>query len=338
MILSKPNNKMNLSPLVSICIPTYNRAGFLKQAIQSCLSQDYANIEILISNNCSTDNTNYILTEYSDNPKIKINTNKSNIGMVANWNKLLYEMVKGEWFIILSDDDYFVDVSYISKAVNLIKSNQEVNLVYSNGYILYADNQKMIKLDIPYATYEDGVNIFLNKFTVKPQEFTLCNILFRTELAKRYKAFTDINDLSCDSELFYKICVSGKIGVIHDYVSVYLIHSSNLINMPKSYEEIIAFSNRYIEPYRLVLSHGTISDDNLTKWKRSVFRPAIKKILLHISISDSNQLSKAIRYFNSLNLTSIYSLFYDPIFTMKIIITMNKTLYKLTNQLRNIFR
>jgi glycosyltransferase involved in cell wall biosynthesis len=57
---------MNESPLVSICIPTYNRAGLVKKAIDSALSQTYTNIEILVVDNASTDNIEDIISDYSD--------------------------------------------------------------------------------------------------------------------------------------------------------------------------------------------------------------------------------------------------------------------------------
>ena len=53
-------------PLVSICIPTYNRANIIKKAIDSALSQTYKNIEVIVVDNASTDNTDEIVASYSD--------------------------------------------------------------------------------------------------------------------------------------------------------------------------------------------------------------------------------------------------------------------------------
>ncbi len=61
----------NLFPLVTIAIPTYNRAdGYLKQALQSAVNQTYKNIEIVVSDNCSPDNTEAVVRSYTD-PRIR---------------------------------------------------------------------------------------------------------------------------------------------------------------------------------------------------------------------------------------------------------------------------
>lgn len=328
---------MNQNLLVSVCIPTYNRANFLDKAIQSCLDQDYPNLEILVSDNCSTDNTNEILACYLTNPKISISTNKVNIGMVGNWHRMLYQMIKGAWFLILSDDDYLIDKSYISKAVRLIESCPEINLVYSSGYILYDNSNRYVTIDIPYEEIEDGVNIFLHKKIVKPQAFTLCNVIFRTEIAKRFDAFTDNNDLSCDSELFYKICVSGKVGVIHDYVSVYRIHASNLINEHKSYDQIISYLNKYIKPYNLLINRVGGGYD-IDRWKNTVLKHALREIILYIAIYYPDELKETIRYIERLSIISTYKIFMDPLFFVKICITRNRILYAFANKIKGALR
>lgn len=73
-------------PEVTIAIPTYNRASLLKEAIQSVLNQTYKDFELLICDNTSTDNTEGVVSTFSD-PRIKYHKNKNNIGMMNNWNK-----------------------------------------------------------------------------------------------------------------------------------------------------------------------------------------------------------------------------------------------------------
>lgn len=73
-------------PLVSIAMLTYNRAdGYLKQAIQSAVTQTYSNIEIIVSDNCSTDNTEKLVKSFNDS-RIRYFKQSRNIGMVPNSN------------------------------------------------------------------------------------------------------------------------------------------------------------------------------------------------------------------------------------------------------------
>ena len=119
-------------PKVSIIIPTYNRDNYLNQAIESALSQDYKNLEVILSDNASTDNTCEIIQKYLKNKKFKYFRNPKNIGMYPNWHKAVYEYSSGEWFLILSSDDYLTDKSYISTAMDLVREGEDVVFVHAS--------------------------------------------------------------------------------------------------------------------------------------------------------------------------------------------------------------
>jgi len=106
---------------ISVLIPTYNRARFLGDAIRSALNQDYKDIEVIVSDNASTDDTYKVVSQFFYDKRLKYYRNEKNIGMVENWKKMVYQLSNGEWFVILSDDDYFVFNEYITQAVEIIK-------------------------------------------------------------------------------------------------------------------------------------------------------------------------------------------------------------------------
>lgn len=215
---------------VSLIIPTYNRALYIEEALKSCLYQDYSNIEIIISDNASTDNTYQIIKPYIKDNRVKYYRNNINIGMVANWRKAVYDYSEGDFFVIVSDDDYFIDNNYISKAIDLIKNNSNIVMVYSNGYIL--DELKNIRSEIklPFKEIESGKVIFLSRSKVLPQDFTLCNVLFNRKITLSENSFMDDNDICCDTELFLRSCFHGNVGIINSFSSVYRVHDNNLIN------------------------------------------------------------------------------------------------------------
>lgn len=93
---------MNL-PLVSVFVPNYNNAEFLKECINSILSQTYENIEIIISDDASTDRSIDILQQYQD--KIIIHQNGFNLGLVENV-KLANSLCSGEFVMIVDSDDF----------------------------------------------------------------------------------------------------------------------------------------------------------------------------------------------------------------------------------------
>jgi glycosyltransferase involved in cell wall biosynthesis len=77
----------NNNPLVSIIITSYNRASAIEEAINSALAQDYNNIEVVISDNASTDNTDAVLSKYKDDERVKCFKNEINVGAIPNYKK-----------------------------------------------------------------------------------------------------------------------------------------------------------------------------------------------------------------------------------------------------------
>jgi len=269
-----------MSLKVSIIIPTFNRTEYLTQAIDSALKQDYPDLEVIVCDNASTDNTPEIIKIYLNNHRFKYYRNKQNIGMVANWRKALIEHATGDYFLILSDDDYLIDESYITKAVKLIKEFQ-LALVFANGHILYADYHKVAKLALPFSDIEDGKKIFLSRGKIKPQSFILCNVLFNRQLALKLNAFANQYNLSTDSELFLKMCLHGKVGIIKDFVSVYRVHDKNLLKTGKQdLNLLIKNLDAFLEPYEFARRLNIFQDNELAEWRRRVILPAIRSTLI----------------------------------------------------------
>lgn len=98
-------NDLQEEIILSICIPTYNRKEFLEKAVKSVLAVYRPQIEIMISDNCSSDDTeNYCRNLVSENPQIKYIRNSTNIGPDGNFLQLL-QKANGKYIQILSDDD-----------------------------------------------------------------------------------------------------------------------------------------------------------------------------------------------------------------------------------------
>lgn len=214
---------------VSIVIPTFNRAVYLEGAISSALEQDYGDLEIIIADNASTDNTEAVAKIYCRDPRVKYFRNSENIGMVRNWRKSVFELTTGDWFLILSDDDILTNSKFVSQAVELIRSSREITVVYSSSYVYDEALNTVTKLNIPFARVENGLRVFAHRGTIHPQDFALCNVLFNKQIARDNQAFSNAYNLSCDTELFLRSCLIGNVGVLKEWSSIYRIHSDNLL-------------------------------------------------------------------------------------------------------------
>lgn len=106
-------------PRLSLALPVYNGAAFLKEAIESILDQDYADFELLITDNCSTDGTEEICRGFAARDKrIRYLRNAENLGAAANFN-LGFRMTSGEYFKWCADDDK-ISQNYLSACVRAL--------------------------------------------------------------------------------------------------------------------------------------------------------------------------------------------------------------------------
>ncbi|BAY13425.1 glycosyltransferase family 2 protein [Calothrix sp. NIES-2098] len=125
-------------PLVSIIIPTYNRPEYLKQAIASAVKQTYQNIEIIVSDNCSTENPLPIIESFADS-RIRFWRHSENMGMIAN-QMYGFKMARGKYVASLHDDDLWNE-EFLAKLVPPLEENPELIIAFCDQYIIDAQGK-----------------------------------------------------------------------------------------------------------------------------------------------------------------------------------------------------
>lgn len=149
------NSTKGDAPLVSVALCTYNGAKFLNEQLDSILSQSYRNLEIVIVDDGSKDNTWQILEEYAiSDDRIRLHRNKHNLGYTANFARAI-ELCSGD-FIALSDQD---DIWEPAKIAELRAAIQDNILVYHNSDFIN-DNDERINDDTVASVYRlyDGTS------------------------------------------------------------------------------------------------------------------------------------------------------------------------------------
>lgn len=170
-------------PLVSIVIPVYNRENIISDAIRSAMSQTYENIEIIIVDNNSTDNTWKVLQEYAklDN-RIKIFQNNENIGPVLNWNEC-FKKARGEYIKIQWSDDWMND-KFVEKAIALFDGDTAFVL---SGYSV-TDGIKSI-IDIDFKPIYDTISYIEMMLSINKYNFPVspgCAVFRRRDILENF--------------------------------------------------------------------------------------------------------------------------------------------------------
>lgn len=264
---------------VSVIIPTFNRENYLYQAIESALNQDYPNMEVIVSDNASTDNTQESIKKYFVDSRFKYFRNEKNLGMVGNQRRGLFEYSCGDWGLVLDSDDYLCDNSYISKAVKLIEENKNVVLVHANFRTKYEGTAEFKDSDKQLERIVSGRWMFLNyKYAVLGKvNYDKLTVLFNRRIAMELDIFKE-DILSSDREAFLKITLEGDVGFVSDVVAVYRVHSSNL---SKSSDMEVFFKNIKATsiPYEFARRKGIFEEKQLEKWKKRMIRESAEIVL-----------------------------------------------------------
>jgi len=253
---------------ISVVIPTFNRAELLRKAVASVLAQQGDHFEVVISDNCSSDDTPEVMAAFAVDPRVVVSRNASNLGMVGNWRKGIFELARGEWFILMSDDDYLMDPDYLLKVAAAIDAHRPT-FVYSGGIVhdTVAGTRETVRP--PFDGLVPGSQVFASRGTIHPQDVLLPSMVFRRNDAKRLGFLADPDNLSCDSELYLKLCAEGQVFVVPDPACVYVKHGANIIYKLKMTRRLLDHNLDYLVNSFAYARERTLPQDCLQAFRRN---------------------------------------------------------------------
>jgi len=217
-------------PLVSVCIPTYNGAKFLKEALVSVEQQTYSEIEIVISDDDSQDETLEIVKAL-DLPKVRIFTHPR-YGLVGNWNYCIKNS-KGTYIKFLFQDDT-LKPDCIAKMVAAAEQDNEVGLVFSSRNLIYSQVLPFAEgLDNLHKAWhqllplQPGLELLKDRKLLKPPYNKIgepTNTLIRRSVFERVGFFDPAFRQLCDLEMWLRIMTYYKISFIDEKLAAFRIH------------------------------------------------------------------------------------------------------------------
>lgn len=194
--------------LVSIAIPAYKRK-WLKEAINSALSQDYPNIEVIIVDDHSPQNLKEVVNPFLADKRVSYYYNEINIGgksVANNWNKCL-EYAKGEFFVLLCDDDVLMP-NFVSELLKLSYKYPKCNIFHGKR-LLYHEKTDSLESTESWPEYESLSDFHKNKKKSK-RKHTITEFLYRTTCIKKkkYIAFP-VGYFSDDATILEIVSIGG---------------------------------------------------------------------------------------------------------------------------------
>jgi glycosyltransferase involved in cell wall biosynthesis len=201
-----------VSPLVSICIPTYNYERFLPEAIASACAQTYRDVEILVSDNCSTDDTPRLAAAMvRGDPRIVYHRNEHNLGMVANFNRCL-ELAAGRYVKFLCADDALAP-ECVARMVEILEARSDVALVTCGRE--WTDDAMRPRRYTGYARESAtvaGIDVIRQCFFYGNLIGEPTAVMFRKDQALR--GFSDRYSQLMDLEMWFNILRCGSLAFL----------------------------------------------------------------------------------------------------------------------------
>lgn len=196
-------------PQVSVIVPNYNHAPYLRQRLDSIFNQTFQDFEVIILDDCSTDNSKEIIEEYRDRPQVShIVYNETNSGSpFKQWSKG-FDLAQGEYIWIAESDDW-AELNFLAEMTKCIK-RENVNLVFSNSYIVAPSG---IEVDIKEKEDHlyDGKWLLRNEMIFRNYILNASEVLFKRgilpQIPKTYQKFKSSGDW-----LFWiEFCLIGNV-------------------------------------------------------------------------------------------------------------------------------
>jgi glycosyltransferase involved in cell wall biosynthesis len=173
------------TPLVTIGVPTYNRANhFLRNVVENALGQTYENLEVLVSDNCSTDHTPEVVGSFRDS-RVRYVRQERNLGQIGNSNFLVQE-ARGDYLLVLHDDDR-IDPDFIETCVAAAAGHPQVGLIVTGSRIINNDNKVIATKHNETAGLPADEFIF--RYYQRRLHLFLCCCLFGTSTLRNVGGF-----------------------------------------------------------------------------------------------------------------------------------------------------
>ncbi|OGZ72552.1 MAG: hypothetical protein A2908_01625 [Candidatus Staskawiczbacteria bacterium RIFCSPLOWO2_01_FULL_38_12b] len=238
------------SPLVSVIIPTYNRKELVARAVNSVFEQTYKNIEIIVIDDASDDDTFEVIRELSKkDARMFILRNETNLGLAITLNKAI-QFSHGEYIARLDDDDFWCNIKKLEKQVDFLEKNKEYALVGGGAVKINKEGKQILRYLLPEHDEDIREKILIDGV------FAHVTVLFRKSVFEESGGYDENLNGFEDWDLWLKLGKFGKLYNFQEYFTTYSGHQKNNLgyldkknNRKEKLDISIALKKRYKNYY-----------------------------------------------------------------------------------------
>jgi glycosyltransferase involved in cell wall biosynthesis len=259
--LSGQINFMNTK--VSIILPTYNGAKYIRRAIDSVVAQTFHYWELFVIDDGSTDSTENIVKEYnSKDNRIIYLKNAVNLGIQKTLNRGLKE-AKGEYIARIDDDDEWIDKEKLKKQIDFLDKNKDYVLVGTGVIVVNENGAELFRYLLPKHDRE-----IRNKILAK-NCFVHSSVMFKKDKALIFRGYSELNDTRHieDYDLWLKLGTVGNFGNLPIYAVNFTLREGSISSVNK------------IEQFRKNISLAKMFKGNYPNYLSSYFRSILRLLI-----------------------------------------------------------
>lgn len=205
------------TPIVSVTMPVYNAARYIRETIESLLAQTFTSFEIVIVNDASQDESESIIHSFQD-PRIRYFTNEVNSGIVATRNRCVQE-ARGKYIAILDNDDIALP-DRLEKQVQFLEQHPDFGVCGSFWEIIDGAGHKLARVESPIQAGP------LKTFLLFNNCYCAATVMFRASLLKKHQ-YEKGSDMIEDFNLYQRVYPETQFGMLPLVLAQYRAHGNN---------------------------------------------------------------------------------------------------------------
>ncbi|MBN8702665.1 MAG: glycosyltransferase family 2 protein [Bacteroidetes bacterium] len=261
---------MTKAPEITVLMPVFNSEKYLREAIDSILSQSYTDFELIVIDDGSTDNSNKIIRSFTDK-RIRLIENTTNLGLISTLNKG-FSLAKGNYIARMDADDISLP-NRLKKQISYLQKNSTCAVCATNNKYLF--KQKTISTNNWFTSNEIAPLLLFTATIAHP------TVMMRTDFIKKNNLQYDTNFKHAeDYKLWTDVIINkGEIHLLEEELLLYRIHDTQITSTKTEEQKIISNKIRECFLSNLGIQFSSVELETHSKIGNNVFLQSTDELL-----------------------------------------------------------